>query len=60
MENGANKYIKQKSIRASLPRLFWPHSEGETTLPVHLLLLAQSNKVEQQVGIHEDYGGKLF
>ena len=39
MENGAKKYIKQESVRASLPRLFWRQFEGALALPVHLLLL---------------------
>ena len=28
--------------------------EGATALPVCLLLLAQTNKAEQHVGVHED------
>ena len=33
----------------------WHKFEGATALPVHLLLVAQTNKAEQHVGVHEDY-----
>ena len=33
---------------------FWHQFQGATTLPVRLLLLAQTNMAEQHVGVHED------
>ena len=34
--------------------VFWDNFEGATAL------LAQTNKAEQHVGVHEDYGGNYF
>ena len=39
MENGIKKSIKQKRMRASLPRFFWRQFEGAIALTGYLLLL---------------------
>ena len=36
---------------------FVTNFEGATSLPVRLLLLAQTNKAKRQVRIHDDYEG---
>ena len=60
MEMGQRNKLNRKSY-ARLCRVFfwqaivfWQKFEGE------IALLAQTNKAEQHVGVHEDYGGKYF
>ena len=42
-------------IRAFLPRLFWEGDVFWHKFKGAIALLAQTNKAEQHVGVHEDY-----
>ena len=52
--------LNRKAYARFYRALFWHKFEGATALPVRLLLLAQTKKLEQRVGVYEDYGGNHF
>ena len=60
MEMGQRNKLNRKAYVRLCCALFWHKFEGATTLPVRSLLLAQTKKPEQRVGVHEDYGGNHF
>ena len=55
--NGAKNKLNRKAY-ARLCRAFlgsrWHKFEGTTALPVRLLLMAQTNRAEQHIEVHED------
>ena len=60
MEMEHRNKLSRKAYVRLCRALFWHKFEGATALPVRLLLLAQTKKPEQRVGVYEDYGGNHF
>ena len=60
MEMAKRNKLKRKAYARLCRALFRHKFEGATALPVRLLLLAQTKKPGQRVGVHEDYGGNHF
>ena len=60
LEMARRNKLNRKAYARLCRALFWHKLEGATALPVRLLLLAQTKKLEQRVGVYEDYGGNHF